>query len=118
MNLCLLFSSCDSLDEECDGCVTGSPDCSICSFEDTISGQCGAACGEGWSMFGDNCYKLLDNSGEQYFDISVCTEECQLAGGNLTSIHSAEENSFVASLLRKSKSGFGEQVTWNGNYQK
>ena len=40
-NLCLLFSSCDTLDEKCDGCVTGSPGCELCSFDNTVDGQCG-----------------------------------------------------------------------------
>ena len=57
----------------------------------------------------------MDNSGLQYFDKSVCEKECQLAGGNLTSIHSPEENDFLASILRSSKSNFGEQTTMIGN---
>ena len=57
----------------------------------------------------------MNNSGFQYFDKSVCHKECQLAGGNLTSIHSPEENNFLASILRTSKSKFGEQTTWIGN---
>jgi len=39
-NLCLLFNSCDSLDEECEGCVTGVIDCDTCSYDDTVDGQC------------------------------------------------------------------------------
>ena len=31
-----------------------------------------AACDEGWSVFQDNCYKVLNNSDTHYDDIEVC----------------------------------------------
>jgi hypothetical protein len=67
-------------------------------------------------MFGQNCYKLMNNSGLHYHDISVCTEECQQAGGNLASIHSPEENAFIYSIMQTTKSGYDEQDTWIGEY--
>ena len=52
-----------------------------------------------WSEFDKSCYKLLDNSGAHYSNRDVCNQECVSAGGMLTSIHSQEENNFLASLL-------------------
>jgi len=113
--LCLLFSSCENLYEGCEDCLTGARECTICSFENTINGECfEEKCEEGWESFENNCYRLLDNSGSHYRDINQCKQECEASGGNLTSIHSQEENDFLVELLRPTKAGFAEQTTWIG----
>ena len=40
-HLCLLYSSCEALAESGEDCRTGTKDCTVCSFEDTVDGQCG-----------------------------------------------------------------------------
>ena len=40
-HLCLLYSSCEALAESGEDCMTGSKDCTVCRFEDTVDGQCG-----------------------------------------------------------------------------
>jgi len=112
-HLCLLYKACDNVDETCQDCVIGVSECQICSFENTMNGTC-IGCTEGWSQFGESCYKLIDNDGQHYYGKKECEEDCHLAGGQLASIHSEEENDFVYSLLRPIRLGTEEQDTYIG----
>jgi len=112
-HLCLLYSMCDEVDEACEDCVIGVPDCQVCSFEDTYNGKC-IGCDEGWSEFEGFCYKLIDNGGAHYYGKEECEKDCSKAGGQLTSIHSSQENEFVYSLLRPAKSKVYGQATYLG----
>lgn len=110
--LCLLFDQCDILVEECEGCVTGTlAECEICTFEDTVNGICDAdACEPDWNKFGQSCYKLLDNNGHHYTTRDACNDDCEKAGGTLTSIHSQKENDFLTNLIRPNE----KMYTWIG----
>jgi len=65
----------------------------------------GSQCIQGWSKFGSSCYKLFDNNGSGFQSRDACEKECNKEGGKLTSIHSKDENDFVASLLRSNGNG-------------
>jgi len=98
---CLLFSSCELFTEECLDCTTGTPQCNICTFDQTQpDGSCSNPCGEDWFVFNNFCYLTLTNNNLAYTDIEVCRAECSSHGGTLASIHSQEENIFLSNLLR------------------
>jgi len=100
-HLCLLYDKCDTVIEECEGCTAGAMECHTCSLEATVDGRCSC---DG-TMYGTSCYKLLDNNGLHYDHRDECIEECNRLGGNLTSIHTEEENVFLASLLKPNAKG-------------
>merc|ERR1712117_425443 len=69
------------------------------------SAQLLEGCNDGYAEFEGACYGLMQGLGgvEEY------KLECEVLGGDLVSIHSAEENDFVLSLLAppdKSKEGY------------
>merc|ERR1711936_82376 len=66
-------------------------------------------CPDGWSEYQDSCYQLVT---DLTTDSNMYRSLCQDAGGELASIHSADENSFVVSLLRTKSSG--AVWTWLG----
>merc|ERR550519_1210136 len=72
-----------------------------------------AGCESSWSEYEGSCYLILNNSNQQYDDITVCRAECEVLGGRLGSIHSSGENAFVYSLLRPG-SPIQSQTTWLG----
>ena len=109
-HLCLLFTSCEEVDETCQDCVFGMPSCTVCSFEDTVNVTC-MDCDNGWTQFGEFCYKLMDGDHNHYHSMKDCVNDCHLAGGELASIHSQEENNFIYTLLR-------EQFAYIGNSSK
>merc|ERR1712046_253055 len=59
------------------------------------SAQSSKGCNDGYAEFEGACYGLMQGLGgvEEY------KLECEALGGDLVSIHSAEENDFVLSLL-------------------
>merc|ERR1719167_263498 len=59
-----------------------------------------------WFQFGESSYRLLNNEGEGYHERVVCEIECLNMGGNLTSVHSNEENIFLTHLIT-------DQQDWN-----
>ena len=52
------------------------------------------SCPSGWQEFESNCYLVVEN----YWTWDKAEIDCSLKGGNLASIHSAAERSFVNSL--------------------
>jgi len=108
-HLCLTFSTCEEIDETCQGCVTGPKQCQICSFEDMVNGQCKGCSGLGdqWTYYEDSCYKVLTGEHSQYSYRTNCQEE----GGELPSVHSDMQNKFLTSLLRPNA-----DLTWIGGY--
>eukprot|EP00091_Calanus_sinicus_P011737 TRINITY_DN264_c0_g1_i2.p1 TRINITY_DN264_c0_g1~~TRINITY_DN264_c0_g1_i2.p1 ORF type:complete len:170 (-),score=40.67 TRINITY_DN264_c0_g1_i2:136-645(-) len=60
------------------------------------------ACDSGWSRFGSHCYKYFDEAGLAW---TAAKERCEKEGAHLTSIHSEEENKFLASLVPKDAAG-------------
>ena len=55
-------------------------------------------CKNGWSIYGNACYKVSDETTYWYDAERTCNE----FGAHLTSIHSKEEADFILSLLRGS----------------
>jgi len=113
---CYLYKSCSIFVTDCVDCTTGLSHCDICDFEDTQQdGSCvRTECGEGWTNFETSCYKILNNNNQHYNHIDTCRAECNAQGGNLASIHSEEENTFIYNLLRPGKTDFADQETWLG----
>ena len=68
-------------------------------------------CDDGWTQFGEFCYKLMDGDHNHYHSMKDCVNDCHLYGGELASIHSQEENNFIYTLLR-------EQFAYIGNLTK
>ena len=60
----------------------------------------GYRCPAGWSGFGDNCYFMYTLSKLSYSDVQ---QKCKDLGGDLASIHSDNENSFILALAHESK---------------
>jgi len=58
-------------------------------------------CREGWSEFNGHCYKLLDNGGSHYKTRDACAADCSEQGGQLASVHSEEENTFIVELQNR-----------------
>jgi len=110
-HICLLFSSCEVLDESCEGCVTGqTEECHVCDYDQTVNGQCVLGqCKDGWTSYNSNCYKLFTGSN----GINSYREVCQAEGGDLASVHSQEENTFLTTLLRVKQQAV---ITWIGGY--
>merc|ERR1712029_735341 len=78
--------------------------CCLC-----ISAEKTLACSDGYLEFEGACYGLMEglDSVEEY------SLTCEALGGALVSIHSAEENDFVLSLVPPNKSGDGYTAwTW------
>merc|ERR1711971_1290307 len=71
-------------------------------------------CKSGWSEFNGHCYKLIDNGGRHYDRRSTCMGHCSQEGGQLTSIHSREENDFVTSLLGRPRGKYSSKYAWIG----
>jgi len=114
---CFLYKSCEVFVTDCTDCTTGYSHCDICDFEDMQSdGTCTAPCDEGWTMFGDSCYTILNNQNQQYDRIDNCREECTSLGGTLGSIHSKEENSFVYSLIRPARKDVADGTFLGAKY--
>ena len=67
-------------------------------------------CYEGWTQFGDFCNRLMDDNTNHYHNMKDFVNECRLAGGELASIHSQEENNFIYSLLREQFAYIGNQL--------
>ncbi|XP_016517430.1 galactose-specific lectin nattectin-like [Poecilia formosa] len=68
------------------------------------------ACPSGWTRFGSRCFIF-------YYDHkswSDAEDFCISVGGNLASIHSYEENSFLSDMVKRA-TGL-HQVTWAGGY--
>ena len=55
-------------------------------------------CPADWAVLGSNCYKAFDSKGNW----QDAENHCQGQGGHLASIHSKEENDFVAGLAKPS----------------
>ena len=47
-----------------------------------------------------------------YTDIEVCREDCKREGGDLASIHSMEENTFIISFLKERPARSEKKSTW------
>eukprot|EP00091_Calanus_sinicus_P000132 TRINITY_DN10056_c0_g1_i1.p1 TRINITY_DN10056_c0_g1~~TRINITY_DN10056_c0_g1_i1.p1 ORF type:complete len:133 (+),score=23.34 TRINITY_DN10056_c0_g1_i1:129-527(+) len=52
-------------------------------------------CQSSWTKFGSHCYKYFEEAG---IDWNAAKARCQKEGAHLTSIHSKEENQFLANL--------------------
>merc|ERR550519_1933320 len=39
-HMCLIFRSCEVMDETCEGCISGPTVCETCDFDETIDGEC------------------------------------------------------------------------------
>ncbi|XP_061682922.1 galactose-specific lectin nattectin-like [Syngnathoides biaculeatus] len=65
------------------------------------------SCPKGWTQLDCNCY-LYQDEGRTFADAESV---CNILGGNLVSIHSALENSFVLELIRQSSK---KDKTWIG----
>uniref|UniRef100_A0A914R2Y1 C-type lectin domain-containing protein n=1 Tax=Panagrolaimus davidi TaxID=227884 RepID=A0A914R2Y1_9BILA len=52
------------------------------------------SCPDGWTFWNENCYKLYENS--NWFDAE---SQCKLGSAHLASIHSHDENLFLADLM-------------------
>jgi len=79
--------------------VSGSKQCNL--PEDT---ECAAFCPDGWKSQGYNCYKFFDERKSWVLADLHCTD----FGGHLVSVHSPEENKFVADLM------LGSNDVWMG----
>jgi len=112
---CFLFSECEVFTEDCLGCTSGADACDVCKFENTMpDGSCAVTCDAGWEAFDDHCYLLMKNNENHYDDINVCRNECTALEGNLTSIHSKEENDFVFNLIEPNSESSYYGLTWLG----
>lgn len=52
-------------------------------------------CPDGWSEFNQSCFQLI----ESLMSWTSASVNCQQLGGNLTSIHSQEENDFIDTMI-------------------
>jgi len=114
-NICILYSSCDILDEDCIDCTTGTVDCDTCDWDDTQpDGSCGSGCSKGWSAYQDFCYIVLQNGTSHFHSINLCRSECLHQGGLLASVHSDGENDLIVSILKPAKNEGFDQSAWLG----
>ena len=60
-----------------------------------------ASCDADWTEFNNSCYKIFPN----HSNIEECRADCRKEGGDIASIHSMEENDFIASFME-------ENVVW------
>ena len=67
-----------------------------------------AQCEEGWSIFGNACYKVSNETTDWYDAERTCNE----SGAHLTSIHSKEESDFFLGLQHTSSDNF-----WIGGHR-
>uniref|UniRef100_A0A3Q3QX77 C-type lectin domain-containing protein n=1 Tax=Monopterus albus TaxID=43700 RepID=A0A3Q3QX77_MONAL len=70
--------------------------------------DCCKTCPEGWTWFGDYCYKF-NFSELDWADAEVA---CIAAGGNLASIHTKDHYDFVKGLIKTSAGS--DKQTWVG----
>uniref|UniRef100_A0A3B3WP01 C-type lectin domain-containing protein n=1 Tax=Poecilia mexicana TaxID=48701 RepID=A0A3B3WP01_9TELE len=77
----------------------------ICS----ISSDCPARCPSGWTQFGSRCFIFY----YQYMKWSDAEKFCISIGGNLASIHSSDENTFVSDMINRAS---GSRNTWIGGH--
>ncbi|CAJ0592976.1 unnamed protein product [Cylicocyclus nassatus] len=70
-----------------------------------------ARCESGWTLFDktDACYKTF--FGEMF---EAAENTCITVGGHLTSIHSFEENTFIAELAKMDRPASYQDQTWIG----
>ncbi|XP_070695786.1 galactose-specific lectin nattectin-like [Pempheris klunzingeri] len=80
------------------------------AVEDDTSQQAGSGCPEGWTRFGSRCFMFFHMS-KPWTDAE---HKCISVGGNLASVHSADENEFLRDLIER-VSGY-RRHTWIGGY--
>ena len=68
--------------------------------------ECAALCPRGWVSHGYNCYKLF----EEKKNWTTAEAHCNGLGGHLVSVHSPEENKFIADLGHVSD----KETVWMG----
>ncbi|XP_038579760.1 galactose-specific lectin nattectin-like [Micropterus salmoides] len=73
-------------------------------------GNCPATCPPGWTQFGSRCFLF------QFSDVDWATAErfCTSIGGNLASIQTPEEYTFIRDLIFRSTNS--HKPTWVGGY--
>ena len=73
-------------------------------------------CDTDWSQFADSCYRVLS----EYNARADCAADCAEFGGSLLSIHSTEENDFIAGMLSEPNPDqytfIGADCVGNGSY--
>ncbi|XP_014827725.1 PREDICTED: galactose-specific lectin nattectin-like isoform X2 [Poecilia mexicana] len=72
--------------------------------------DCPAPCPPGWTQFGSRCFIFYYNSRKW----SDAEKFCISIGGNLASIHSSEEHTFVSEMVQRA-TGYSRD-TWIGGY--
>jgi len=82
--------------------------CLLASFMGCLSQA--PACPDGWTMFGFSCYGFAADQLTATWD--GARDVCLAAGGDLVNIESAEENSFIGSLVQGASDG--EYNVWIG----
>ena len=68
---------------------------------------CSGCCPTGWVRYGQSCY-YTDN--KPTYDWREAVEKCWNVGGQLTTIKSAEQNSFLFELVKKRNTLYGAWV--------
>lgn len=81
----------------------------ICTTAALKADTCPATCDQGWALFNLSCYKLGFNA-----DFDDSEAFCVTNGGHLASIHSTQENIFVAGLARTGMLEDGSKQPWIG----
>uniref|UniRef100_A0A3B3Y948 C-type lectin domain-containing protein n=1 Tax=Poecilia mexicana TaxID=48701 RepID=A0A3B3Y948_9TELE len=82
--------------------------CDYFSFN-TLRSDCPARCPSGWTQFGSRCFIFY----YQYMKWSDAEKFCISIGGNLASIHSSDENTFVSDMINRAS---GSRNTWIGGH--
>ncbi|KAM9750926.1 galactose-specific lectin nattectin-like [Menidia menidia] len=76
--------------------------------DDEAPPGCSLNCPPGWTQFGSRCF-IFHHKAKTWIDAE---NHCLSIGGNLASIHSAEENNFLSDLILRVTGG--RHVTWIG----
>ena len=64
-----------------------------------IGSLCNSLGGSGWVAYNGSCYQANDGNGDQGKSWRKARQQCQLFGGDLVSIHSQTEQTFVYQTL-------------------
>ncbi|XP_066577764.1 lactose-binding lectin l-2 [Amia ocellicauda] len=70
--------------------------------------SCQGSCAHGWTSFKNRCYQYFSDQK----DWADAEGFCLSGGGNLASVHSEEEHTFLKQLIKKSDNA--ENPTWIG----
>ncbi|KAA8578955.1 hypothetical protein FQN60_006047 [Etheostoma spectabile] len=82
----------------------------LCLSSGLLAAYGQASCPPGWPQFGSRCFSF-NIEPKSWPDAELF---CQTAGGNLASIHSAEEHTFIRNYIKRVSGSF--RLAWIGGH--